>query len=395
MIGLPDVTITLTNGTLGRLSQSADGICAMILTGSAIAGKLELNKVYVISSMRDSASLGITAENNPLAHKELTAFFTQTGDGAEFHLLLVSQATTLTQMCSIEAESPLRKLIDTGRGRIRTVGLNKLPTAEYTPNISEDGIDADVVAAMPLAQSLAESYAAQIKPFRLLLPALFWDGKTDTLLKPREASANRIALVLASDAKIGEVYSAAVGQVLGRVSKTAVHQSIARVKDGAISTKGTLTNGKTPEECASLLNALNDAGYIFYRTYSAKNGYYLSDDPTAAPLSDDYSSLSLGRIIDKAIVICYETYISEIMDSVEVDQNGNIPQSYCVYYEGLIDSAIALQMEGEISDFESYVDPQQNILSTSTMQIGCKITPKGVLRHIDISLGFTNPALNS
>ncbi len=105
-MALPNVTINLENGNLGRIAQSDDGVAGLILTGAAVAGKLELNRVYLINSTRDIAKLGITAENNPLAHKDLTAFFTETGDGAELYLLVMAQATFCYPKVRINAVIP-------------------------------------------------------------------------------------------------------------------------------------------------------------------------------------------------------------------------------------------------------------------------------------------------
>ena len=170
-MALPNVTINLENGNLGRIAQSDDGVAGLILTGAAVAGKLELNRVYLINSTRDIAKLGITAENNPLAHKDLTAFFTETGDGAELYLLVMAQATLLSQMCSIEDGSPLKKLITYAKGRIRLVGFNRLPPAEYSADTTETGIDKDVVTAATAAQSVGDSFAKKVMPFRCLVPA--------------------------------------------------------------------------------------------------------------------------------------------------------------------------------------------------------------------------------
>lgn len=392
-MSLSNVNITLSNGALGRVASSADGVAGLILTGNAVDGKLDLNKVYRLSSTRDLTTLGITAENNALLYKELTAFYTQTGDGAELYLLVVSEATTLTAMCSIDDASPVRKLIDYARGRIRLVGLNRVPPAEYAANTEETGIDADVVTAINAMQAVAESYTAKINPFRVFLPALLWNGATDKLFKPREGSYNRVALVMAADVKLDGYTCAAIGQVLGRAAKIPVNYSIARVKSGTIAATGYLTNGKKPEEVAGMHDLLNDAGYIFYRTFVGKNGYYLNDDHMAAPLTDDYSNLNLGRVIDKAILIAYGAYINEIQDSVEVGTDGKLPQNLCVYYEGLIENAVASLMSGMISDFSAYINPDQNILSTSRMDVVCKIIPKGILREINVTLGFDNPAL--
>ena len=358
-MALPNVTINLENGNLGRIAQSDDGVAGLILTGAAVAGKLELNRVYLINSTRDIAKLGITAENNPLAHKDLTAFFTETGDGAELYLLVMAQATLLSQMCSIDT--------------------------------TETGIDKDVVTAATAAQSVGDSFAKKVMPFRCLVPAAGWGGKTDKLYKPREGSTNRVGFVMACDDQVNK--TAAVGQMLGRAAKYPVNYSLARVKSGVIATEGWLTNGETPEECDAMLDLLDEAGYIIYRSFPKKNGYYPNDDPMGAPLSDDYSNLNYGRVVDKAMIIAYTTFVEEIQDDIETDDDGNIPQEMCSYYEGRINNAVASAMQGEISNFTSYVDPAQNVLSTRLMTVSCKIRPRGCLRDIIVNLGFENPAI--
>lgn len=390
-MSLPNVIINLENGNLGRVAQSDDGVAGLILTGAAVADKLELNRAYLINSTRDISRLGITAENNPLVHKDLTAFFKETGDGAALYLLVVAQATLLSQMCSIEDGSPLKKLITYAKGRIRLVGINRLPPAEYSADTSTTGIDKDVVTAATAMQSVGESFARKVMPFRALIPAAGWDGSTENLYKPREGSTNRVGFVMACDDKANK--TAAIGQMLGRAARISVNQSLARVKSGAIAAEGWLTNGKTPEECDAMLDLLDEAGYIIYRSFPKKNGYYPNDDHMGAPLSDDYSNLNYGRVADKAMIYAYTTYIVEIKDDIETDDEGNIPQEMCSYYEGLINNAVAVAMQGEISNFTSYVDPAQNVLSTRIITASCKVRPRGVLRDIIVNLGFENPAI--
>lgn len=393
-MGLGNVNIRLENGALGRVATTADGVAGLILTGKAVPDKLELNRVYLFGSVRDLTTHGITEEGNPLLYKEVAAFYEQAGDGAELYVLVVSEATTLTQMCSAEDGSPLKKLIDHAAGRIRLVGVNKLPPAEYEAGTAQ-GVDGDVITAVAAAQNVATAYQAKINPFRMLLPAILWNGSTENLFKPREGSYNRVGLVLAADKIIGETASPAVGRVLGRAAKIAVNRSIARVKDGTIAATGFLADGKTPEEDAGMLDVLHDAGYILFRTFVGKNGYYLNDDCMAAPLTDDYSNLNLGRVIDKAIIIAYGAYVDEIQDSIEVDDNGQLPQYLCSYFEGNMENAVAASMQEEISNFECFIDPAQNILSAGFLAVGCKIVPKGILKEINVTLGFDNPALKA
>ncbi|MNU07249.1 hypothetical protein D3C72_2527450 [compost metagenome] len=45
----------------------------------------------------------------------------------------------------------------------------------------------------------------------------------------------------------------------------------------------------------------------------------------------------------------------------------------------------------EVSAFDVYVDPKQNILSTSELKVKAEITPIGTARKIMVDLGFKNP----
>lgn len=397
-MGLPNLTIILQNGLLGRASQTSDGVAGMILTGAAVTtpaneANLQLNKVYTLSSLRDLTSLGVTAENNPLVYKDVSAFYEKKGDGAELYLLVVAAATTLTQMCSSDPSSPIHKLIAAGGGRIRLVGLNRVAPEGYESTVAQTGIDNDAVLAGAAINAVANAYAKKVSPFRVLLPAMMWNGLTENLYKPRQSTFNRVGYVMASDAVIGEQYTAAIGQFLGMASAVPVHYPVSRVKNGIAALTGYLTNGKTPEENDALLDALHDAGYILYRKFATRNGYYFSSDAMAAPLSDDYSNLYLGRTIDKAMILVYDTYIDEIEEVVDVDDDGHIPVPVCKNYESTINSAVAAGMQGEISNFSSYIDPAQDILTTSLMTVAISVRPKGVLRDIKALLGFENPSL--
>lgn len=392
-MSLPNVKIVIGNGNMGIVSSSDDGVAGLILTGTAVSGKLELNKVYVLGAVSDLDKLGIKPETNPLAYKDVKAFYETSGDGAELHLLVVSEATTLTQICASDAGSPLKKLINSAAGRIRLVGVNRNTPKEYSPTVDRC-LDADVITAITSAHNVAEGFLESIAPFRLFIPALGWTGETSDMFQPREGSYNRLCVVMSSDGKFGESssYSAAIGQVLGRAAKIAVNQNIGRVRSGAIAAKGYLMDGKTPEEHYSVWGILDDAGYIFYRTFIGKNGYYLNGDATATATSDDYCFLANGRVIDKAVVIAYETYIDDILDNIEVDaDSGAISTPLCKSFEASIVRAVTTQMAGEISSFTAYINPSQNILSSGQMDVECDIVPTGVLRNIKVNLSLKNP----
>ncbi len=389
----PNVNITLGNGNLGRSAATDDGVAALLLTGATVSGKLELNKHYQLSGTADLVALGVTADNNPLVYKEVTAFYEQTGDGAELHLLVVAEATTLTQMCDSAADSPLRKLIDASGGRVRLVGVNKIPPTEYEADTTQ-GIDKDAITAAEKAQAVIESYAAgKVNPFRMLMPAPAFDAEVDSLFKPRESSTNAVCYVLASDD--AAKHTAAIGRVLGRAASLSVHQSIGRVRSGSIGTEMYLTDGQSYIDADGLADSLHDAGYIIPVAYPRKNGAYLNGDPAAAPVTDDYAQLRYGRTVDKARIIVYDTLIDEILDDVDTDSDGDLSAGQRTSYEGMIENAVLTQMNGEITSFAVSIPEGQNILTSETIRVVCRIQPKGVVETFEVTLEFTNPAIKT
>lgn len=418
-MGLSNVNIILGNGNIGSVSMSDDGIAGLIVTGNTVTEtkkeegkpdvtvtKLELGKRYVLGSTDDLSKLGIDKENNPLAYKEVMAFYAQAGNGAELHLMVVAESvkektmegesevevdveTTLLTMCANEGTSPINMLIKGAGGRIRMIGINR----NYT--IKEGGesrLKEEMISAIELAQTVANKYAEQVWPVRVFLPAIGWTA--EPMYKPNDGSYNRVGLVLCSDGPLAEnekEYSAAIGQVLGRAAGIPVHHSIARVRDGAIAVKGYLMDGQEPEQHSSLWNTLNDNGYIFYRTFIGKNGYYLNDDPMCVTTMDDYAYLNLGRVIDKAIIIAYKTYIEDLMDNVLIDEKGQLPTPICKSFEAAINRSVNTNMGDEISSFSSYVNPAQDVLTTGRLDISCKIVPQAILREINVNLSFSNP----
>lgn len=391
-MGRPNVKIVLANGNLGRSAVSDDGVAGLVLTGAAVEGGLVLNKHYQLSGTADLETLKIDSENNPLAYKEIVAFYAQTGEGAELHLLVVSEATTLTQMCDTVAGSPLRKLIDAGQGRIRLVGVNKIAPAEYDADTAQ-GIDKDAITAAEKAQAVIENYAEKVMPFRLLMPAPAFDAECETLFQPRESSQNGVGFVLASDD--AKAHTAAVGLVLGRAATLSVHQSLGRVKSGAVGTDVYLTDGATYRDADGLADRLHDAGYIIPIAYPRKNGAYLNGDPMAAPVTDDYSQLRYGRVIDKARIIVYSTLIDEILDNVDAESDGYLSAGQCISYASMIENAVMSQMSSEIESFTCTISREQNILTSERIEVEAQIQPKGVVSTFDVTLGFTNPALNN
>lgn len=388
-MGLPKVAITLGNGNLGRTAATDDGVAGLILTGVA-TNQLALATPTVLFSLSDAESIGITeGGTNAYAYRHIKEFYDIAGEGAELYIMLVENTVTMPQLVDVTNANGAVKLLDAASGRIRLLGVTFTPGDLYVAPTGE-GMDGNVLDAVVKAQQLAQAYTEQFKPVRILLEATAIDIEHPEKLKDlRTFSANRVGIVLA-----GTYYdSASVGLVIGRAASIPVQRNLGRVKDGALPITNGYIGSKKIEDI-SALELLHTKGYIFFRTFVGRSGYYLNDDPMCAPVTDDYSQLASGRVIDKAISLCYQTYVEELNDEVAIDEDGKLSVPVIKYLQSRIETAVNTAMADEISSFSAYVDASQNVLSTGKITVKASIVPVGYTKTIEVLLGFTNPALN-
>jgi hypothetical protein len=157
---------------------------------------------------------------------------------------------------------------------------------------------------------------------------------------------------------------------------------------------GYLTDGETVDNRMDKMGVLHDKGYVVYRTFSGKTGYFYSGDPTATSSTDDLNIIARNRIIDKVIKIAYNTYVEELDDDVSVTDNGTLQPAVTGYLKAKIEKQVKDNTVDEISNFTATIDVNQNILSGLPLQIVLTIIPKGYLNPIQVELGFTNPFNN-
>lgn len=390
-MGLPNVNITIANGQLGRVAAVDDSVAGLILSGTATED-LALSNPVQLFSFDKLSDYGITEANNPLAYKEVKAFYDQAGEGSELWLMLISDAVLFADMCD-ETENYAKKMLDTAQGRIRLLGANRIPAAGYEPTIVEN-LDSDVVTALTNLETMAGHYGLAYKPFRALLPGLgFTKASVATLKDLKQSNKNHVAIVLGCDSD--EDWKAAIGLTLGRLAKIPVQRSIARVKDGDVGIDAAYFPDGTPvEELESNWDSIHNKGYIFFRRIYGKSGYFFTDDPTATADTDDYCFIARGRVIDKALVIAYKTFIEELNDEIPVDEvTGKVSPALVASWETNIEQALGINMTAkkEIVKAQCAIDPNQDVLSTDKIYAKIRITPVGYAKAIEVTLGLSNP----
>lgn len=402
-MGLPGVTITVENGALGTVAFTNDAIAGMILSGGAAPSGLALNTPKKIFSLAEAEAVGITADydttNSVHAHRQIKEFYSQGGNGLPLWISVVVNTVTMEDICD-KAEEYAKKLLDAAAGEIRILGITRKPDANYDPEVA-DGIDPDVnLAAVNLQALLADYEDAFIPAIGIIEGRALEAENYGDLVDYKSASLNRVAILLSSseEAIVSSVHdkSASVGLLIGRLASDPVQRKCSRVKTGALAiSQGYLSNG-SKVDAVSYIEDLHDKGYIAMRTFAGKTGFYFTGDPTCTIITDDYAFLSRRRVINKAIMIAYQTYVEEIENEVLVDTAGKLHPGMVKEWQAKIDNQVNSQMtaEGEISSFRSFIDPDQNVISENKVAIVLRIRPVGYATDIEISLGFENPALS-
>lgn len=387
--GLPKVKFDYGNGALGQTISSADGLLCIAVCGAVAVGEtFSLAKHYSIRKLADLEVLGVTPKDNPLLHQTVKHFYTEAPSGTQVYV--IGYPSTLKMSDVLNKDNPyLRNVIESTNGRLR--GLIVTKVAEKTPTVTK-GLNDDIVAAMLNAQTLGEwSKDTRYAPIFTILDGLNFNGNVQDLQDLKTYQYNRVGVVIGSTEK-GSA-NQAVGLIAGRIASTSVDTNIGRVKDGALKVL-TMYAGDTPIELADTESIYNFS-YLTFRTFTGISGYFIADDLLATKETDDYNHLTALRTIDKAFRIAYAVLITQLLDKVQVKADGTMLRPVIVSWQQIVENAIKSNMAGELSDVnddggvQCYIDPTQDVLATSTINIELRVRPYAYARYINVLLGFT------
>ena len=389
------VNIVLANGQLGGTIQTNDGIVGMVLTGKTETGYV-VGTPILVTSMTAVADAGITKVENGFAYKNLVEFYNQAGSGAQLYLMLVPNTMTVADMADNTNANGVKKLLDYAGGKIKVVGLMSDDVAIAAGGgviTVTNGLNEDVYIAASNMAVTAEQYFYNHKPLRVIIGGTSYSGVAADLQDMRAGTTNNRTAILIGDTKGGA--GACLGMAMGVVASVPVQRKISRVRSGALKNNAAYLGTGTYESLAGTSTVIASLGYITFTTYANTSGYFFSGDPMCAATTDDYSMLARGRVIDKAHILAYTTFVQVVDDEVPVNTDGTLDAGFCKWLSQQIVNQINNTMTAnkEISNISCYIDPAQNILSTNLLNVVLSITPVGYATDIVVSLGFSNPAL--
>lgn len=281
--------------------------------------------------------------------------------------------------------------------RIRALAVAYQPSAGYEATL-EAGLDSDVMTAATNGQVLSEWATTELyAPLFVVLAARGYKKTNITSLPDLSTmSFNRVGLLIGDT--VTESEGAAIGLLVGRIAECPVQRHIGRVKDGALSVSKVYIDDEDPS--IADVETLHDKGYITFRCFTGKGGYYFTDDCLACAISDDYRSIARRRTIDKAYRIAYITMLENVNDEIPITNEGYLVPSVVKSWEAEMVAAIVNQMtaQGELgadpdnsadNGVQCYINPEQQIASTSRIAVQLKVKPYGYSKYIDVELGFT------
>lgn len=391
----PKVTVSQVAGNLSRSAGTADGIAGLLISGVALPGKIALNEPKQLFSLTDAVALGLNASydtaNSCKAYKHIADFYEEAGEGAELWIMLTDKEDTLSEVADKSNANGAIKLLNAASGKVRLLGITRVPDGAYTP-ATTTGIDDNTDTAVTNVQELAGEFAAGYKPFVAFIEGRSFTGVPANLKDYRTVEKPRVAIVISNN----EATSGAnVGRYLGRQAKNPVQRNPGRVRDGALSVKANYMSSAQPaENYATAWDAIHDKGYTFMVTHPRRAGYFWVDDLNCNLPSSDTNSISAVRTIDKATLLVYDELLSELLDNTQVDAStGRLAAGYTRALETRMRQSLEnnMQSNGEIAGAIVSIDPEQNVISSEKLTARVQIIQVSTNKRIEATVEFFNP----
>ncbi len=374
---MQNISIVTSSNGLGRKNDNADNVSALMFyivapaswgAGATVKSYRNIAAVKADGIVEGSAIYGIV-------HYQASEFF-RLSPGAELLLILTGNGFTLPNGL---VQHPLLA------GRVRQLAV----------------LETDLAAAVPQWQSYASSAESNFKaPLSILIgyypTAAGLPANMSTMNAPRvsvlccgDGAGKGFALATA----LGRSYVPALGALLGAVAKAKVNESIAWVEVFNISdgTEYNVIRDSNGQNNAELTFTDLMHRCIVLRKYVGIAGTYFGDNHTcSAQAGNDFAYMNDVRTMDKAKRLLYAAYLPMLGSPLKVEPvTGTLDSVVLERFKVAGENALSEMFNNEeVSGFQIYVDPNQNVLQTGFMQVNIEIVPYGTARNIVLSVGY-------
>ena len=391
---MQNLTITRTNGNIVRSLPGEDHISGLVfysatlpVADEGVGGFTATERIHAISSLPTAEKYGITADaaawETKVLHHILGSIFNM-NPGVSLYVGIFKPAA------GANAFSEIKQIQNYAGGRLRQVG------------VWNGGVELSDTLVNSL-QSVRTTLEAQNKPLSILYAPKVADvTKLPTDLA--KIGRNGVSVIISQDGAgvAAELYADAenagkasvsdLGDLLGAVSKAKVHQSIAWVEQFPtnISVAGFGDGTKYRDLDTTTIEELDAARYIFGRTYDGLAGVFFNDNHTLDVGTSDYAYINDVRTMDKAVRGVRTYLLPKLGRPMQVDAStGKLERTVVEHLITTGNKALEdMAKAGELSGYKFDIDPDQNILATSRLRGVIKNVAVGVMRNLDLEIGF-------
>lgn len=389
------ITITRANGGLGRQAPGEDYISGLIFVNATAPTGMTIGVASSVKTLAEAESLGITASLFPVPHYHISEFFKmrEKFTGLAQGILWIGFYTAF-------ATTTIPAMQNNAGGKIRQVGVFLT--------------DAFLSTLVTTCQTGATTCENSNMPLSVMLAADFTAVASSALADLRALNAKNVTVVIGEDGSgTGKTLRTSttksvthLGAALGCAASAGVHENIGWVEKFPVQHDDEYTIIQLATSDPNIINTSNTIvddlttkGYCFLTSYVGVSGAYNNDAPTAVTVSSDYAYLENNRTIDKAVRQVRAALVPKINNPLYVDSetgklsNGTISTFKAVAMTALESMAaageISVKADGTLPTNSVLIDPDQNVLSSSKIEITIKIVPVGVAREIAVTIGFT------
>jgi hypothetical protein len=387
-MALNDVIFIKGAGGLGRPLAGEDHISGMVfwLTDANLpSGYGTSDRVKTFFSINDAQAQGITegSATNGVLWYHINEFFKAAPQGV-LHVGIYGGVSGTVNYSDIEL---VQNFAD---GKIRQMGVFDTTTF--------------ATGSVTSLQTSCSTLETAHKPTQVIYGANFSAATIGALPDLRTLNAKNVSVTVGQDGgsagaalATSEGYSITdMGAILGQVSFSKVNESIEwiekfQIDDGVeFNVPAFATGDLVSSQADALLSTLKTNGYMFIRKHVGLAGTYQENSATAITTTNDFATIENNRTIDKATRGVRTFMLPNLASPVFVEANGQLTEGTIAKFKN--DTARALEQlerDEEISAFNVIIDPTQDVLSTSKIEITIQIVPVGVARQIEINIGYT------
>lgn len=405
------------DGALGAQAPSDDNIQGFCFGGVTTAGYPTLGTVVKLIQPSDADALGFTAatdiSNKVLIRYHIDEFFRRNPNGVLW-INVVAQGTTMAQMCDV-ANNHVKKIVNESLKTVKEIGVVLNPASPYTPTLT-NGLDGDVLAAVPKAQQLIDTFAAQNCFINtILLEGRQVNGALGSIKDLRTLSAPNVQITILQDPDVAALdamfaKTAAVGTILGDISIRRVEEDLGAlqvennpnkavsdypinsVADGIFLKVGISSGTETKNLTDTEIQLLKTNGYIFADTYPAYTGVFISGSPTCTLITSDFAWSVNVRVWNKAARLAVKKLTPKINSQVEVDDAGKLKSTTVTSWQldvnNTRDGLGSLVANRHCLKSTVFIDPNQDVYGNGKVYVGMKVKPYGYAREIVGQLGL-------